>query len=116
MPTGGIAMVAAFCLLAGGAGVGYLWQKNQIHKLGQNIRVYEGRLEELRRHHRMLDQTVTAMCSWKELEERVRRMRLEIGPPQESQIVRLREPISPAMSASNQRILAGGGEGQEAAN
>lgn len=116
MPTGGIVIVAAFCLLASGAGIGYIWQKNQIHKLGLNIRAHEARLEQLRGHHRMLDRTLAMICSPKELEERAKRMRLEVGPPQESQIVRLREPVSPAMTAGEQRILAGRGEAREGVN
>lgn len=116
LPTGGIVMVAAFCLLAGGAGIGYLWQKSQIHKLGLSIRAHEARHEELKRHHAMLERTLAMICSPKELEERARRMRLEVGPPQESQIVRLREPMAPAMTAGEQRILAGRGEAREGVN
>ena len=41
------------CLLIGGSGVGYVWQKNQIYELGQQIKKRELRLA--RRSRRWVD-------------------------------------------------------------
>ncbi len=35
------------CLLIGGSGVGYVWQKDQLTQLGQQIKKREERLQEL---------------------------------------------------------------------
>ena len=35
------------CLLIGGSGIGYVWQKNQIYELGQQIRKREMHLKEV---------------------------------------------------------------------
>ena len=36
------------CLLIGGSGVGYVWQKSQIHELGKMIKARENKVAELR--------------------------------------------------------------------
>lgn len=87
-----LVFVGMACFFVVGAGAGYLWNKKQIHELGQQIRNHEMRLESAKRHRLTLERTYAAMCSPADLDERVKRMRLEIGPPQLDQIVRLWEP------------------------
>lgn len=87
-----LVFVGMACFFIVGAGAGYLWNKKQIHELGQQIRNYEMRLESAKRHRLMLERTYAEMCSYTNLDARVKRMRLEIGPPQLDQIVRLWEP------------------------
>jgi hypothetical protein len=84
------------------AASGYLWQKSQIHELGKQIRGYETRLDEAKRRHMTLDRMYAEMCSPASLEARVKRSRLEIGPPQFDQIVRLWEP---ALSANGDKLV-----------
>jgi hypothetical protein len=91
-PTMSLVFVGMACFFVAGAGAGYLWNKKQIHELGQQIRNSEMRLESAKRHRLTLERTYAAMCSPADLDERVKRMRLEIGPPQLDQIVRLWEP------------------------
>jgi hypothetical protein len=90
-PTMSLVFVGMACFFVVGAGAGYLWNKKQIHELGQQIRNHEMRLESAKRHRLMLERTYAAMCSPADLDERVKRMRLEIGPPQLDQIIKLEE-------------------------
>src|SRR5258705_13873380 len=90
-PTMSLVFVGLACFFVAGAGAGFLWNKSQIHTLGQQIREYEMRLERAKSHRMTLELTYSAMCSHADLEERVKRMRLELGPPQPDQIVRLPE-------------------------
>ncbi|MDX1951357.1 MAG: hypothetical protein SFY81_04190 [Verrucomicrobiota bacterium] len=69
--------------------IGYVWQKSQIFNLGRQIKAYELRLDELRKQKEMLNRVYAAMCSPRELDERVRRMNLGLGTPHPSQIIRL---------------------------
>src|SRR2546421_1920778 len=90
-PTMGLVFVGMACFFIAAAGAGFLWNKSQIHTLGEQIRGYEVRLESAKRHRLTLERTYAAMCSPADLEQRVRSMRLELGPPQPDQIVRLPE-------------------------
>ena len=94
VPTAGLVFAGLACLFGVVAASGYLWQKSQIHALGQQIRGFETRLEYAKRKRMMLDRMYAEMCSPAGLEARVKRSKLEIGPPQLDQIVRLREPVA----------------------
>lgn len=79
------------CLLIGGSGVGYVWYKNQISVLGQQIKERENRLTELRRKNKMSRAQLDALCSPIALEARVKQLNLGLVAPPVSQIVRLVE-------------------------
>lgn len=103
-PTTGLVSVGLVCLFVVAAGSGYIWNKSQIHTLGTQIRQYEIRLEEAKRRRMALDRAYAAMCSPTDLDARVKRMKLELGPPQPDQIVRLYEtPLSPEEKLFAQR-------------
>ena len=51
------------CLLIGGSGVGYVWQKDQIYKLGQQIKKREVRLRELADNNEKLRKQLGTMLS-----------------------------------------------------
>jgi hypothetical protein len=102
-PTTSIVFVGLACFFVVAAGAGFLWNKAQIHTLGEQIRGYETRLEGAKRHRMTLERTYAAMCSPVDLEQRVKRMRLEIGPPQPDQIVRLPEKTG---SGQDERLIA----------
>jgi hypothetical protein len=102
-PTMSLVFVGLACFFFVGAGGGFLWNKTQIHTLGQQIHSYETRLEEAKRRRLMMERTYAAMCSPVDLDERVKRMRLELGPPQPDHIIVL--PESPG-AATDEKLIA----------
>ena len=80
------------CLLIGGSGVGYVWQKDQISQLGQQIKKRELRLVELGNQSVKLRKQLGAMRSPPFLERRIQELGLGLVPPQPAQVWRLTEP------------------------
>jgi len=81
------------CLVIGGSGVGYVWQKNQIHELGQQIKKRELRLAELRDQNEKLRKQHAMLRSPASLEARVRELNLGLVPPGPKQeVFTLTEP------------------------
>jgi len=80
------------CLLIGGSGVGYVWQKNQIDQLGQQIKKRELHLKELQDQNEKLRRQMAFMRSPPFLEARIKELNLGLVPPQPSQIWYLKEP------------------------
>ncbi|MBI3849049.1 MAG: hypothetical protein HY298_01980 [Verrucomicrobia bacterium] len=80
------------CLFIGGSGIGYVWQKNQIDQLGQQMKRREVRLSELQRQNKLGRDTLAALRSPKWLDYRVKELKLGLGLPQPSQIRTLIEP------------------------
>lgn len=83
------------CFLIGSTGVGYVWQKNQIHQLGREIKECETRLAELQRQNKTRADQLAALVSPPALEARVQRLNLGLAQPPLSQIVRLVETYIP---------------------
>ena len=52
--------VVLLCVFIGGSGVGYVWQKNQIHQLGEQITRSEKRLQELVQQNKL--RAISAMA------------------------------------------------------
>lgn len=90
------------CLVIGGSGVGYVWQKNQIYELGKQIKQREIRLIELRRQNEKLRDQLAMLRSPGKLDERVRKLNLGLVLPQQNQILRLPEPVVKDVSAPGQ--------------
>ena len=84
------------CLFIGGSGVGYVWQKNQIYELGQQIRKSEMRLTDLRNQNKKLRDQFAMLQTPAMLDQRVRELNLGLVPAQPGQILRLPEPSAPA--------------------
>ena len=80
------------CLLIGGSGVGYVWQKDQITQLGQQIKRRELRLADLKNQSEKLRKQLAMMRSPPALERRIQDLGLGLGPPQQTQVWRLIEP------------------------
>ena len=80
------------CLLIGGSGVGYVWQKDQISQLGQQIKKRELRLDELKDQSEKLRKQLAQRRSPPYLERRIQELGLGLGPPQPAQVWRLAEP------------------------
>ena len=92
------------CLLIGGSGVGYVWQKNQIYDLGQQIRKRELHLKDLQDQNDKLRRQLAAMRSPQYLQERVKEMNLGLAPSQPSQVWYLKEPVK--AEATHNREMA----------
>lgn len=81
-----------FCLVVGGAGVGYVWQKAQIDRLGKQILVREKRLNEMQDQNKKLRDQLAMLRSPARLDQRVRELNLGLGQPHPSNIWRVPEP------------------------
>jgi hypothetical protein len=92
------------CLLIGGSGVGYVWQKSQIDELGRQIKKRETRLAELQDRNKKMRDQLAILRSPAELVERARK--LGLGQPQPAQVWRLPEPVAPAGVAPEPQQLA----------
>jgi hypothetical protein len=80
------------CLLIGGSGVGYVWQKEQIAKLGHELKSRETRLNSLEEQNEVLRKQLANMRSPRFLQMRIKEANLGLVPPEPGQILRLSEP------------------------
>ena len=94
------------CLLIGGSGVGYVWQKNQIYDLGQQIRKRELHLKDLQDQNDKLRRQLAMMGSPQYLQERVKEMNLGLGPSQPSQVWYLKEPVKSEPATHNREMAS----------
>jgi cell division protein FtsB len=78
------------CLVIGGSGVGYVWQKNQIYELGIQIKQREIRLAALRQQNKKLRDQLAMLRSPSVLDQRARELGMRLPLPE--QILRLPEP------------------------
>ncbi len=95
------------CLLIGGAGVGYVSQKNRIQLLSEQMKKLELRREKLERDRQVLVRKLAALQSATELEAQVKRMKLELEPVSPDRIVRLTVPTAgPASAREDKKLYA----------
>jgi hypothetical protein len=93
------------CLLIGGSGVGYVWQKEQITKLGVQIKHRERALQILQDQNEGSRKQLANMRSPQFLEPRAKELGLVV--PLHSQILRLNEPIAaPPLRETVQQFAA----------
>ena len=99
------ALKASFlCLLIGGSAVGYVWQKNEIYRLGKMQLEREKKLDQLKRDNEALARQVAILHSSVILDRRVKELNLGLAPATPMQVVRLTEtPVAPE---KNSRQLA----------
>jgi len=88
------------CLLIGGSGVGYVWQKDQISRLGSEIKKRELRLNELADQNEKLKRQLGTMRSPFFLEQRIKELGLGLALPQAGQVWRLSEPAPVVSNAA----------------
>ena len=81
-----------FCVIIGGSAVGYVWQKSQIDELGRQIKQREQRLNELSDQNKKLRDHLAVLRSPAQLSERVQKLNLGLGMPQQGQVLLLPEP------------------------
>ena len=80
------------CLLICGSALGFVWQKEQIYELGQQILKREGRLKDLKKQNNTLRDELAFMRSPPYLRDRVKRLNLGLAAPDPSQVWYLPEP------------------------
>lgn len=89
------------CLLAGGSALGYVWQIDQIDKLGQDMRAREKQLRQLMEENELRRRQLAQMCSAEFLELKIKELNLGLVQPQPSQVLRLIEPV-PVLRGTNE--------------
>ena len=100
----GPALKASFlCLLIGGAAVGFVWQKNEIYRLGQQIRQRETKLVQLQNDNKRLGDQISILHSPVMIDRRAKELNLGLAPATPTQVVRLMEmPVMPGKNGSRQ--------------
>jgi hypothetical protein len=86
---GPVLSAVALCVLFAGLGLGYVWYKNQIDLLGRQIKEHELRLAELQHQNKTRQNQLAMLCSQWALDARVKQLKLGLGPPDLSQVIRL---------------------------
>jgi hypothetical protein len=94
------------CLLIGGSGVGYVWQKDQISQLGKQITKRERQLAVLKDQNVKLSKQLGTMRSPPYLEKRIQELGLGLVPPQPAQVWRLSEPARDLPGQQGERQYA----------
>lgn len=86
----GRSFVACVCVAV--VGIGYVWQKNQIYRLGDEIKKRETGLLAVQKRNTMLAAQLAHLKSPAELEARCLQYNLGLVAPRENQVVRVYEP------------------------
>ncbi len=100
----GPALKASFlCLVIGGSAVGYVWQKNEIYRLGQQIRQRETKLAQLQNDNKQFSDQLAILHSPVMIDRRAKELNLGLAPATPMQVVRLTEtPVAPEKESSRQ--------------
>jgi cell division protein FtsB len=99
----GPALKASFlCLLIGGSAVGYVWQKNEIYRLGQQIRQRETKLAQLQNDNKRLGDQISILHSPVMIDRRAKELNLGLLPATPLQVVRITETPSAAPPSPRQ--------------
>ena len=80
------------CISIATIGVGYVWQKNQIYRLGDEIKKREAALLSSEKRNTMLAAQLAQFKSPAFLEARCQQYNLGLIAPRETQTIRLLEP------------------------
>jgi cell division protein FtsB len=80
------------CICAAAIGLGYVWQKTQIQRLGDEIKKREAALAAAEKRNVMLAARLAEYKSPAYLEAKCRQYNLNLLAPREQQMVRLYEP------------------------
>jgi len=98
--------VFVLCMFFGGSGVGYVWQKTQIHELGKKLKVAELALDRWRAENHRLAMQWNSLRSPSILEARIKELNLDLAQPAPQQILRLTEPDTPRAATKGTGPLA----------
>ncbi len=98
LQVGTVAKSLLACTAIAAGGLGYVWQKTQIYRLGDEIRTRETALVAAQKRNTMLAAQLAQLKSPAMLEARCQQYNLGLVAPREGQIVRVFEP-GPAWDA-----------------
>ncbi len=105
----GPALKAVFiCLITCSLGLGYVWQKQQINTLGQQIKERELVFEKLKRENKRRGDNLAYLMSPQQLDFRLRQLKLNLIVPLPKQIVVLKEPreeVAVKLTGSNTQFV-----------
>jgi hypothetical protein len=102
---GPVLKVVLLCSLICCSAIGYVWQKNQIDRLGRQISEREIRLKQLRTDNKMKTEEIGFLRSPPMLDRRVKELNLGLAPEQPLQVVRLVElPPVPEQDSPRQFV------------
>jgi cell division protein FtsB len=100
---GPVLKVVLLCSLIGGSAIGYVWQKNQIDRLGGQIREREKSLARLKHDNENLADQISFLQSPPMIDRRAKALNLGLAPAQPLQVVRLAEtPVAPEANSPRQ--------------
>src|ERR1017187_10759472 len=85
---GPVLKVVLLCSLIGGSAIGYVWQKNQIDRLGTQIREREKSLAKMKRDNENLGNQIGMLRSPVMIDRRAKELNLGLAPAQPLQVVR----------------------------
>lgn len=92
LPTSAVARTLLACVCVAGVGLGYVWQKTQIYRLGDEIKKRESVLLAVEKRNSMLAAQLAYMKSPAQLETQCLQSRLGLVAAREAQVVRVYEP------------------------
>ena len=92
LQVGVVAKSLLACLYVAAVGMGYVWNKNQIYRLGDDLKRREAELIALEKRNAMLAAHLAQLKSPACLETRNHQLQLGLVPPRQDQWVRLFEP------------------------
>ena len=116
-----VARTLLACVCVGVVGLGYVWQKTQIYRIGDEIKKREAALVAAEKRNTMLAAQLAHLKSPRQLESQCQIYHLGLVAPRENQVVRVYEPgpewdgrfIKPAVAqapgpvgATKQRVVA----------
>ncbi len=84
------------CLVIGGSGVGYVWQKDQIARLGQQMKARETTLVRLEEQNEKLRKQLATLRQPQFLQAQIQKLNLGLVLPAPTQKWRLPEPMPEA--------------------
>jgi len=93
-------------MLIAGSAIGYVWQKNEIYRLSQQIRQSELRLKQKADANEKLRLKLADLRSPLMLDQRARELNLGLAPAQPMQVFRLPEPSAATGNGVPARQLA----------
>jgi cell division protein FtsB len=88
---GPVVKVVLLCFLFGGSAIGYVWEKNEINRLGRQVAEHEKNLRQLQDDNERLADQVSVLHSPVMIDGRARQLNLGLVPAQPAQMVRLDE-------------------------
>jgi len=88
---GPVLKVLLLCSMICGSALGYVWQKNQIDRLGMEIQKKESTLRQMKQKNEEQAKDVNFLRSREHLVKRVTELNLGLVPVQPQQVIPLRE-------------------------